>query len=179
MKKVIIPISILFGAIAYPACAIDKISFNRGKSTDNQVEINRLSISWDSRRKWLTEGDWHVVSSWQLDLGYWESSPSVENTNSLVDLGITPLFRLVNKTQSGLRPWLEGAIGAHLISETTIGDIDLSSTFQFGSHIAAGIRFGSLNKYDLAYRFQHLSNGGLKGKNDGINFHLISLGYHF
>jgi hypothetical protein len=29
------------------------------------------------------------------------------------------------------------------------------------------------------YRYQHQSNAGLGDDNPGINFHLMSLGYHF
>ena len=34
-------------------------------------------------------------------------------------------------------------------------------------------------KYDLGYRFQHLSNADIKKPNDGINFNQIRFSYHF
>jgi hypothetical protein len=31
----------------------------------------------------------------------------------------------------------------------------------------------------LSYRYQHLSNAGIKQPNQGINFHLLRFQYHF
>lgn len=179
MNKFVTPVLLILHTMADPAWAIDGISIGRGINDNTRIDITRLSIAWDPHLQWSSEGDWCVVRYWQLDLGYWESSPDLRNSGSLVEFAITPVFRFINKAQAGLQPWLEGAIGAHLISETMIADRDLSSTFQFGSHIGAGIRFGDNKQYELGYRFQHLSNAGIKGKNDGVNMYLVRVGYHF
>jgi hypothetical protein len=65
------------------------------------------------------------------------------------------------------------------MSETTIGDKRMSTKVQFGDHLGAGYRFGVKGAWDLSYRFQHLSNAGIKKPNDGINFNQIRLQYHF
>ena len=46
---------------------------------------------------------------------------------------------------------------------------DLSQVLQFGSH----------QQYEAGYRFQHISNGGIKEPNPGINFHQLYLQYNF
>jgi len=66
-----------------------------------------------------------------------------------------------------------------LISNSSIGDTRMSTAFQFGSHIGFGYRFGVTNSFDIGYRFQHLSNAGIKHPNSGINFHQIRLQHNF
>ena len=55
-------------------------------------------------------------------------------------------------------------------------DLGFSTRFQFGDHLGIGYRF---ERYDVAVRFQHLSNGGMRNPNPGINFLLLRLQYHF
>jgi hypothetical protein len=76
-------------------------------------------------------------------------------------------------------PFIEAAVGFHLLSHTSIGDRRMSTAFQFGNHIGVGYRFGAKAHYELGYRFQHLSNASIKRPNPGINFHQIRLQYHF
>ncbi len=47
----------------------------------------------------------------------------------------------------------------------------LTANRQWGSALLGGSR-----RYDLSYRFQHLSNAGLFPPGKGINYHLIPLG---
>ena len=54
-----------------------------------------------------------------------------------------------------------------------------SSNFQFGDHVAGGVRFGDKGQYDVQLRLQHLSNGGIKHPNPGINFAILGFQYHF
>lgn len=51
--------------------------------------------------------------------------------------------------------------------------------FQFGDHLGLAYRFGEKGALDASYRFQHLSNAGIKEPNNGIDFHQIRLQYHF
>jgi hypothetical protein len=55
----------------------------------------------------------------------------------------------------------------------------MSTAFQFGSHIGLGYRFGAKRSYEIGYRFQHISNAGIKKPNPGINFHQVRVQYHF
>jgi lipid A 3-O-deacylase len=42
-----------------------------------------------------------------------------------------------------------------------------------------GVRFGSRQQYLAGYRFQHISYGGIKEPNPGINFSQLHLQYNF
>jgi hypothetical protein len=73
--------------------------------------------------------------------------------------------------------YVEGAIGFHLVSTRISAARVFSTAFQFGDHLGAGMRFGPGRRYDLGMRVQHLSNGGVRSPNPGINFVLVRLQY--
>jgi hypothetical protein len=80
---------------------------------------------------------------------------------------------------SGFAPFSEVGVGGHLLSEDVIGKRELGTGFQLASHIGVGLGFGEKGRYELAYRFQHLTNAGIKSPNNGLDLHLLSFGYHF
>jgi opacity protein-like surface antigen len=80
---------------------------------------------------------------------------------------------------SGVSPYAEAGIGPHLLSETSLGYKQYSTAFQFGSLIGFGLGFGDKGQYELSYRFQHISNNDIKTPNNGINLHILRLGYSF
>lgn len=152
------------------------IEFGNGDYTD----MMRVAVSLDWDKRWFDDGDWLVTGFWEASLGEWKGKSAVGNNQSIVDFGITPVFRLQQKSLSGLAPYAEGAIGFHLISPTFVyANRKFGSAFQFGDHIGFGIRFGERYQYDLGYRYQHLSNGSIKQPNQGINFNQIRFTYHF
>ncbi len=158
--------------------AVDGISVEAGNG--NATDTERVGAIWNFNRNWFTDGDWQVTGFWEAMVGRWRGHSSFGDNQNVTDLGLTPVFRLVQKNPGSLAPYLEGAIGAHLISPDFInGDRRFGSSFQFGDHVGAGIRLGERQQYDLGYRFQHLSNGGIKKPNQGINLNEVHLIYHF
>jgi lipid A 3-O-deacylase len=152
------------------AGAVDGASFELGSG--NGVDLWRAGMQWKWQKKWFEGGDWHVGGYWDLQLGQWKGASTV------TDIGLTPTFRLQRNT--GYGPYLEGAIGFHYLSSKNITTAkQFSTNFQFGDHIGAGVRFGPKGNWDLGLRLQHLSNGGIKKPNPGINFTLLRLQYHF
>jgi lipid A 3-O-deacylase len=158
-----------------PCYASDGASFELGKGSGNGDWMWRAGVFWDWKQKWLAAGNWHVGGYWDAQIGQWSGS----DNRTVTDLGLTPVFRLQQTSPSKISPYLEGAIGFHLISHVSFdADRRFSTAFQFGDHIGAGARFGEQGRYDLSLRFQHLSNGGIKRPNDGINFLQLRLQYH-
>jgi lipid A 3-O-deacylase len=45
--------------------------------------------------------------------------------------------------------------------------------------VGFGLGFGDKGQYEISYRLQHISNGGIKTPNQGMNLHLLRLGYSF
>jgi lipid A 3-O-deacylase len=158
------------------ACAIDGVAVELGRG--DGTDMGRIALQSDWQKQWLKGAGWHVGGYWDLGLGQWHRGGVRAGQNEdITEVGLTPVFRLQQNDRRGL--YGEAGIGIHFLSHTSIGDKRFSTSFQFGDHIGVGYRFGARGAYDLSYRFQHLSNGGIKAPNSGINFSQIRLQYHF
>ncbi len=158
--------------------AVDGVSLELGNG--DSTDTARVGAIWDWDKKWFTEGDWLVTGFWEANAGTWRGKSSVGNNQTVTDLGITPEFRFQQKNPSGIAPYAEAAIGFHLISPAFIyANRRFGSSFQFGDHVGFGVRMGERQQYDLGYRYQHLSNGGIKKPNQGINLSEVHFAYRF
>jgi hypothetical protein len=162
---------------------VDSVSLTFGTDEDSiDADIYRLGVQNRWERTWFNGGAWNVGGYWDAELAYIKSSDASSGQNdSLYDIGLTPVFRLQRDTalSSGVSPFVDAGIGAHLLTETSLADKGYSTAFQFGSLIGIGLGFGKHGQYELGYRFQHISNAGIKSPNDGLNLHLLRLGYAF
>jgi len=157
--------------IAAPAWAADGVSVEVGRGDENS-ELARAALQWKWQKKWFADTGWEVSGYWEASLGAWTTD------KTLIDFGFTPVFRLQRLDGSG--PYVEAAIGFHLLSDLSITRTRLfGSHFQFGDHLGAGWRFGPRGRNDIGLRLQHLSNGGIRRPNPGINFLVLRLAYHF
>lgn len=173
--------TLLLGAAA-PAAAIDGVSLSGGTDavSNASVDLYRVGIQWDWHKRWLENGNWHLGGHWDLQAGYWDNSSTNRTNSGLWELGFTPVFRVQQTQPSAISPYFELGVGAHLLSETSVStERRFSTALQFGSHAGIGARFGPKNAFDLSYRYQHLSNAKIKQPNNGIDFHILRLGYWF
>jgi len=177
------PFSLVLAFAAPSARAGDGLSISMGpdgSSNGTRVELYRAGAQSSWNKRWLDLGGWHVGGYWEFEVGYWNNSSHDRTNSGLGELAFTPVFRLQQDQASALSPYVEIGVGAHLLSETSVSTKrDLSTAFQFGSHAGVGARFGPKNAFDIGYRYQHLSNAGIKDPNDGIDFHILRLGYWF
>lgn len=162
-------------AAAPDAVAVDGIAIEAGRG--DSTDMGRIGIQWDWGKRWFQGAQWHLGGYWDLSAGYWRRDALPGQNDDIAEIGFTPVFRFQGNNLTG--PYAEAGIGAHLLSRTQIGDKRLSTRFQFGDHLGLGYRFGAKGAWDLGYRFQHLSNAGIKRPNNGINFHQVRLQYHF
>ena len=178
--------SILLAAAALAASsaahAIDGFSVLYGHSDSSNVNVNmgRVGVQWDWNKKWLEMGNWHVGGYWESDFGYWSNNSTNRTHANIIDAGFTPVFRFQQTTRSSIAPYAELGVGLHFLSATSLNNQrQFGSSFEFGDHVGAGVRFGDKGKYDLGYRYQHFSNAGIKKPNQGVNYNEIRLQYHF
>lgn len=167
--------ALLFTANAF---AVDGIflAVGNGQTTN----MARVGATWNFDKTWFNEGNWLVTGYWEADIGSWRGNSAIGNNQTITEIGLTPVFRFQQKSPTGFAPYLEGAIGVHFISPTFIyANRKFGSSFQFGDHVGVGVRFGDKQQFDLAYRFQHLSNGSYRAPNQGINFNQLHFSYHF
>ena len=176
---------VLFGSLllTVPAAhAIDGMSLELGSSDSSNasVDIARLGAQWNWAKRIALGSDWHIGGFWDLGLAYWSNDSPQRTNSSLTDIGFTPVLRIQATNPGAFSPYFETGVGAHLLSHASVSaERRFGSSFQFGSHLGAGLRFGPRGTYDLSYRYQHLSNASIKSPNQGINFHLLRFGYHF
>jgi hypothetical protein len=149
------------------------VSVEAGSGTG--ADMWRIGVERDWRSKWLQSGNWHLGGYWDLQAGQWGG----DGKRTITDVGLTPVFRYQQTVPSSLAPYVEGAIGFHLIQPVRMDEHrGFSSAFQFGDHVGVGARFGEGGRYDLGLRFQHLSNGGIQKPNNGINFTQLRFQLH-
>jgi hypothetical protein len=169
-----------FLATAIPAHAVDSVSFEMGRGSENTY-LWRVGLQkWD--RRWFVDRPWTLGAYWDVQFGRWNGprERGQRGENEVWDIGVTPVFRLERAQRAALAPYAEAAIGFHLLSDLRINFRRAFSTnFQYGDHIGVGARFGERYRYDLSVRLQHLSNGGLAHPNPGINFLQLRVAYHF
>jgi len=169
--------------VASPAVhAIDGVSIVYGHSDSSNVNVNmgRVGVQWDWNKKLVELGNWNLGGYWESDAGYWSNSSVARTHANIMDIGFTPVFRIQQTTRSFIAPYAEAAVGLHFLSATSLNaQRQFGSSFQFGDHLGAGIRFGDKGQYDVGYRYQHFSNAGIKEPNQGINYNELRLQYHF
>ncbi|MDH3288847.1 MAG: acyloxyacyl hydrolase [Betaproteobacteria bacterium] len=164
------------------AGAVDGISIQGGvgagggSSSGDGTGMVDVALQWDWDRRWFEGKRWHVGGFWDVGVGYWRRDALPGQNKDLAEIGVTPVFRLQQNDLKG--PYVEAGIGAHLLSEISLGNKGFGTSFQFGSHFGVGYRFGARNAFALSCSYQHFSNADIKKPNDGINFLQISLQYH-
>jgi hypothetical protein len=174
-------VAVLLSGFALSAPALDSVLLEFGTSEgDEDTDRYGGAARWDIGGKWLVTGDWFLGTYLELGITYWDGRDGTTGNDSLVDFGLTPVFRWQrDAAASAFAPFAEIGLGAHGHTEDGISDEDFDIPFAFGSHVGLGARFGAAGRYEVIYRYQHLSNAGLGDENPGINFHVVQLGYHF
>ena len=163
-------------AAGAPVLALDGVAVEAGRG--DGTDMGRVAVQWDWKSRWFQGKDWHLGGYWDLGIGYWQWRDDAPGRNEdIVEIGLTPVFRFQPNDLKG--PYVEAGIGAHVLSQTTLGTRTFSTMFQFGDHLGAGYRFGDKGAFELGYRLQHLSNASIKRPNNGITFHQVRLQYHF
>ncbi|MFZ6771071.1 acyloxyacyl hydrolase [Undibacterium sp. SXout7W] len=173
--------SIIFAAasilVQTPAFAIDSTSLEF--ATGNKTKMVRGGLQWNWDKQWYSSNGTHIGGYWDATLAQWQGNSYQGGNGSkqnLTDLGITPVFRLQNDNKRGF--YSEAGIGLHMLSEIYNNNgRQFSTNFQFGDHIGVGYVLN--NGWDLSFKIQHYSNGGIKHPNPGVNFAVIKAGMAF
>lgn len=162
----------------HTACfAVDGVSFEAG--TGKKVDLARVGLQWDWDKQWFQSNGTFIGGYWDLTAEQWREA-RFQNipgaSQNISSIGITPVFRYQRTDKKGF--YAEAGIGAHLFSHLYDNDGEQESTaFLFGDHLGIGYVFS--NNMDLGLKLQHFSNASIKEPNDGVNFVVLKLGYHF
>ena len=158
------------------AHAVDSASLEF--ATGNKTKMVRAGAQWNWDQQWFKSNGTNVGGYWDATLADWRENnyQGDGSKQSLIDVGITPVFRLQSDSKKGL--YGEAGIGLHMLSDIYDNNGRTFSTrFQFGDHIGMG--YVLANGWDIALKLQHYSNGGVKHPNPGVNYAVLKAGYSF
>jgi hypothetical protein len=150
---------------ATSAVSAQELAVSVGRATAGKdVDVVRLAY----RRELAPSGaHWWWPTHLQLGAGVWRV-PQLDGRTRRFDAAGTAVWRAERRLG-----YFEAGFGAHLLSHTINNPTTrLPSSFQFGSHLGAGLRLGE--SATLGVAIQHLSNAGIKEPNGGIDFILIT-----
>jgi lipid A 3-O-deacylase len=155
------------------ACADDTPLYdavNVDIATGTRTQMVRIGGKINLSHKFFQSNGTHLGNYIETSFGMWRANrwhDVVGKSESLVDIGLTPVFRFQKDTMKGA--YIELGIGYHLLSKIYNNDTyQLSTAFQFGDHVGIGYVFD--NKWEFGAKVQHYSNAGIKQPNHGVNF---------
>lgn len=173
-RRLIVSFMVLF-VFASPSHAVDSVSLELGSG--NKTRLVRAGMQWHWESKWNIAENAQLSGLWDLSLAQWRGrrhKNQAGDTQDLIAIGISPMLRLASRENTG--PYFETGLGPHLLSDNYDNNgRQLSTRFQFGSHLGLGYIFS--NGLDVALRFQHYSNASIKKPNDGVNFLILRFSY--
>jgi len=168
----------LAGAVLLPgqAAAVDRFAVSAGPSSDgNEV---RVALDWDWNRRLHTWDNWHLTGYWEASAGYWLGDG--EGRRPVFGIGVVPVFRFVPNDPAHSNWRWDVGVGLHALSDNQPNDDrHLGSQILFSDVLGVSRVFGEQGRYELGYRFWHLSNADLARENDGISFHEIRFAWRF
>ncbi|SMG32034.1 acyloxyacyl hydrolase [Paraburkholderia susongensis] len=169
--------SLLMGAAA--AAPADQFGIQVAAGLgDHHVKKFDLGVAWDPNWTWWQIGDWHFALIGEAHVAWWHTNEGNVH-GDIGEIGVTPVIRFI-KASGLVRPFVEVGAGIRLLTSPTISsDFSLGTAFQFADMAGVGVQFGEHQQYLAGYRFQHISNGGIKEPNPGINFSQLYLQYNF
>ncbi len=174
----------LAALVALPLClgtaarAAPAVQLNYGFDNDHDVQKAEVALLWDSGWAWGNPQGWQVDLQWEVNVARWFSN-SDHNPHDLWEFGASPVVRIAWWRHDWV-PFLELSVGPRLLTGTrTSDDHVISTAFQFSEYAGVGVTVGKDRRFTAGYRYQHLSNAGIKEPNPGTTFHVIYLRYRF
>ncbi|WER47685.1 acyloxyacyl hydrolase [Cupriavidus sp. WKF15] len=164
--------------MAAPAWAEPAIHAAFGRDPSHNINKYEIGINWDSGFAWGNPQSWQARLQWEAELAQWDSRSGTRQQN-VTEFGFSPILR-VEKRAWSLVPFLEASIGVRLLSHTsTSEEHNFSTAFQFSDMVGIGVAFGPKLNAEAGFRFQHVSNAGIKAPNPGSNFYTGYMRYRF
>lgn len=158
---------LLASAHAVPATASSwMVDVGRG----NAVQFAGIGTALLDRRDVHPEWAWRLDRLWIARAAYWNAEHPHPFGKHLLDTSLMPTLRLAPRQHGGLQPFIEAAVGAHVLSTTRIDSRRMSTAFQFGEQLALGVTVPGRVPLAISLRAEHVSNGGIKEPNPGVTF---------
>lgn len=155
------------------------IEAGTGLSRDaSDTQLLRLTARFHPTASSEPKAEWaNLALWWEVSLGSWRYEKR-NDSRYLLDVGVTPLLKYAFQGKHG-GVFVEGGVGVHYLNGLyERGNSHFSTRVQFAPHVGLGYRF-SAGTGEILLRLQHLSNGGIKQPNPGVEFVLLSVSKAF
>lgn len=170
--------AVLASGLSSVAKADPAVHVAYGRGPEHNINKYEVGVNWDSGYAWGNPQGWLVNLQWEFVLAEWNTRSGV-NHHNVTEFGFSPIVRL-EKRGGPLVPYIEGSVGVRVLSHAgTSDDHRMGSAFQFADMLGVGVAFGPKQQAEAGFRFQHMSNAGIKQPNPGTNFYLGYVRYRF
>jgi lipid A 3-O-deacylase len=162
---------VLFSGHAQGDPLVDQVALGVGRGRTD-IDIYRIGLIHNFDRKLLNNNYGWLGMYAEASINYWK-----HDEDDIVAGAISPVFiYYFGDSTNLLLPYIEGGIGASILSDTMLYDRDMATLFQFEDRIGIGIKSKNI---DLSFRFMHYSNASIKAPNRGIDIFIFTGSYIF
>ena len=149
-----------------------------GRDPSHDVNKYELGVNFNTPIQYGNPQGWLFRLQAEFNVAGWDAR-SGTNQQNLFEFGISPIFR-VEKRGSYFVPFAEASVGLRVLSHTGTSDQHrMGSAFQFSDMVGVGVGFGKNANTEVGFRFQHISNAGIKEPNPGSNYYTGYVRYRF
>ncbi|MGC9386169.1 MAG: acyloxyacyl hydrolase [Hydrogenovibrio sp.] len=158
-----------------PSLNTDKLTLSYDIGADDTIQNNRLALGADWQEPLFDNARFRIGGRWEINANYWYSTRKDPDESNGYIVGLTPVFHYLWKA-GRYNPYLELGGGPQYLSSATIENEFKSTQFQFGSLLGLGVES---DRFEIGYRYLHISNANIELPNPGTDFHNLHLGYKF
>ena len=114
-----------------------------------------------------------ISAAWYRAAPRWTRADRLELSLGVIDDDVSRAFVFVGPTwrlgKGGSPAFAEFSFGPTALAGSTIGGRELGGNLHFRSALAVGMNLGATRKTEIALRISHVSNGGLRNRNPGLD----------
>lgn len=142
--------------ISQPIQAIDFLALEGGTGEESTERFG-AAVGWLWARQWSLPAGLFLSGHWELSVSYWDGEEGRTGKGALAEGGFAPVLRIRSEAKPlGIAPFIEGAVGIHLMSDTALGDKDFDIPVAFGSHAGARIASSSATAFNICPTRAHV-----------------------
>lgn len=154
------------------------VHFGFGRDTSHDINKYELGVNFNTPIQYGNPEGWLIRLQAEADMAGWNTRGQT-NQRDLAELGLSPIIRL-EKHGGYFSPFIEGSVGVRILSHAGTSDEHrMGSAFQFSDMVGVGMGLGKNSAIEFGFRFQHISNAGIKEPNPGSNFYTGYVRYRF
>lgn len=133
---------------------------------------DRYTLAYETAPLWSHSfaNDSRVDLTLELGASYWKAD---RDPDTMWQVAAVPMLRW----WPGRTYFLELGVGPSMLSRASFAGKELSTRFQFTSHIGGGFVVNDVHRFGL--RYTHVSNASIKTPNPGLDLIEASYTYHF